>query len=97
MRKINAVIRLGDEYCSERNRTTIVITDEGDKVLVGVKAIAHVFEKNDYGTLNVHEEQHGDLIAIDRDASISKIFDTLREMLDAVPEIIDRTNNGDKA
>ena len=97
IQNISAIFRLGKEEYPERKRTSIVISDEGDKVYVGVKAIARVFQKNDDGNMEVSQEQYGDVIGIDRDASISSFFTTLKELFDKVPETIDRTNNGDKA
>ena len=95
---INAVIRLGNEDYPERKRTAIVITDEGDNVYVGVKAIARVYERNDEGNISIHEEQWGEISALHKDAPIGCLFDSLKELFDKVPEIIDRTTaTGDKA
>lgn len=94
----NAMFRLSKENYPERKRTTIVITDDGDDVHVGVKAIARVFELNDEGNLNVHEEQWGDIRTLHKDVPLGCLFDSLKELFDTVPEIIDRrTTNGDKA
>ena len=96
--QMNAVFSLGKEDYPERKRTSIVIIDNGDDVHIGVKAIARVYEKNDEGNLMVHEEQYGDYRTFHKDAPIGCLFDTLKELFDKVPEIIDRTTaNGDKA
>lgn len=96
--KINALFRLGKDDYPERKRTTIVITDDGDDVIVGVKAISRVYENDDKGYLTVREEQCGDICAIRKDAPIGCLFDSLKFLFDKVPEIIDkRTTNGDKA
>ena len=87
---IEAVFRLPKDKYPERKRTTIVITDEGDKVIVGVKALARVFEKAENGCINVTQEQWGEYSEIDRDAPVSKLLDTLNELFDKVPEIIER-------
>lgn len=97
MQNINAIFRLGKEEYPERKRTTIIISDEGDKVYVGVKAIAHVFKKKDDGNMDVTMEQYGDVIGIDQNAPISSFFNTLKELFDNVPEIVDGNNTGDKA
>lgn len=96
--RINAVFLLGNEDYPERKRTTIVITDDGDDVHVGVKAIARVYEKNDAGGFMVHDEQRGNYCTLRKDSPIGCIFDTLKDLFDKVPEIIDRTTtNGDEA
>ena len=93
-----AVFRLGREDYPERKRTTIVITDGGDDVHVGVKAIARVFEGGEGGSFAVHEEQYGDICTLHKDAPLGCLFDSLKELFDNVPEIIDRrTTNGDQA
>lgn len=95
--KLNALFRLGKDDYPERKRTTIVVTDNGDDVIVGVKAISRVYENDDKG-LTVHEEQWGDICTIRKDAPLGCLFDSLKELFDKVPEIIDkRTTNGDKA
>ena len=93
-----AVVRLGREDYPERKRTTIIITDSGDDVLVGVKVNARVFESTEDGVFSVREEQWGDFKSLKKDVPLGCLFDTLKELFDAVPEIIDkRTTNGDKA
>ena len=96
--KIISVFQLPvDEYPS-RSRTNIVITDAGDMVKVGVKATARVYERNEDGSVSVSEEQWGDIRALSKDAPIGCIFDSIKELFDTIPEIIDRTtSNGDKA
>lgn len=96
--KINAVFQLGKEDYPERKRTTIVITDKGEEVCVGVKAIARVFELNDEGNIIIHEEQCGDLRTLRKDSPLGCLFDSLKELFDMVPEIIDKTTtNSGKA
>ena len=96
--RVNAVFRLGKEDYPERERTTIVITDDGDEVLVGVKAITRVFERNDKGYTIIHDELHGDYCTLRKDMTLGCLFDSLKELFDKVPEIIDKTtSNSDKA
>ena len=95
--KISAVFQLGKEDCPERKRTTIVITEEGDEVHVGVKAIARVFEMNEDGNLAAHEAQYGDIRTLHKDASLGCLFDSLKELFETVPEIIDNTSKDVKA
>lgn len=95
---LNALFRLGKDDYPERKRTTIIVTDDGDNVRIGVKAIARVYEKDAGGNLNVHEEQYGSLCTMHKDAPIGCLFDSLKKLFDEVPEIVDRTtDNGDKA
>ena len=88
--KISAVFQFGKDDCPERKRTTIVITEDGDDVHVGVKAIARVFELNEDGNLTAHEEQHGDIRTLHKDAPLGCFFDSLKELFEKVPEIIDK-------
>ena len=90
---INAVFRLGKEDYPERKRTTIVITDDGADVHIGVKAIARVYEENEEGNFTIHEEQHGNLCTLPNDAPLGCLFDSLKELFDTVPEIINKTND----
>lgn len=96
--RCEAVFRLGREDYPERKRTTIVITDIGDDVHIGVKANARVFEAGDGGGFSVREEQIGDIRTLRKDVPLGCLFDSLKELFDTVPEIIDRrTTNGDQA
>ena len=88
--KINAEFQLSEKECPERKRTTIVITEDGDDVHVGVKAIARVFESDKDGNLTVHQEQYGDIRTLHKDAPIGCIFDSLKELFETVPETIDK-------
>lgn len=90
---INAVIKLNKEGCPERKRTTIVITECGDEVYIGVKAIARVYERGERD-LEIHEEQHGDVTSIGKNATIGSVFEIIKELFEKVPEIIDKTNTG---
>lgn len=93
---INALVRMDKEICGDRKRTTIVITRDGDTVHVGVKAIARVFERDEQGGhIKVYEQQYGDLTALNKDDSVGCLFDRLKELLDKVPEIIDKANPTD--
>lgn len=92
---ISALVRMDKEICGDRKRTTIVITSDGDTVHVGVKAIARVFERDEKGNIKVYEQQYGDLTALNKDDSVGCLFDRLKELLDKVPEIIDKANPTD--
>jgi hypothetical protein len=96
--RCEAVFRLGRADYPERKRTTIVITDGGDDVHIGVKANARVFKADEGGGFSVHEEQIGEIRTLHKDVPLGCLFDSLKELFDIVPEIIDRrTTNGDQA
>ena len=95
--KINAEFQLGKDECLERKRTTIVITKDGDDVHVGVKAITRVFEFEKNGNLTAHDEQYGDIRTLRMDAPLGCLFDSLKDLFEAVPEIIDNTHKDVKA
>lgn len=93
-----AVFRLKRENYPERKRTTIIITDGGDDVHIGVKVVARVFESAESGGFTAHEEQWGDIRTVKKDMNIGCLFETLKELFDTVPEIIDRRDTtGDQA
>ena len=95
---VESVFQLSSKEYPERKRTTIVITDKGDTVYVAVKAIARVYERNEEGNITVRQEQWGDISTLRKDSPIGCLFDSLKDLFDKVPEIIDKTtNNGDKA
>ena len=93
--KIEATFQFIKGDYPERKRTNIVITDDGDRVCIAVIARVRVYEKGENGCLNIHEEQWGDYDFVSKDAPVSCIFEKLKELLDKVPEVIDKT--GDKA
>ena len=93
---ISAVFQMVNDGYAPRERTTIVITEKDDAIAVGVKALARVYEHNVEG-LTVYEEQHGDYRTLSKDASIGLVLDIIKDLFDKVPEIIEKTPNGDKA
>ena len=77
--RIEATFQLGKDDYPERKRTDIVITDDCDRICIGVKARARVYEKGENGCLNIHEEQWGDYDFVSKDAPVSCIFEKLKE------------------
>lgn len=94
--RIQDVFILGEDS-PKRSRTTIVITESGDVVTVGVKALARVFEGGEGDIFKIHEEQCGDYCTLSKDEPISSVFEHLKQMFETVPETIDRTNPSDQA
>lgn len=90
--RCEAVFRLKEDDYPKRNCTTIVITDAGDKVHIGVKALTRVFERNEDGSIKVYEEQHGDICTVSKDAPLGCLFDSLKELFESVPETIDKVS-----
>ena len=91
IQNVEAVFRLNKEDYPERKRTTIIISDEGDKICVGVKANARVFELDENGYTVVHHEMWGDYDFVEKNAPADSIFETIKKLFDSVPEIIDKT------
>lgn len=87
--RISAVFNLRAENFPERKRTTVIITDDGENVHVGAKAITRVYGLDEAGNVTIQEEQRGDIRTLRRDAPISCIFDSLKELFDEIPEIVD--------
>ncbi|MBR2311318.1 MAG: hypothetical protein IKA47_12445 [Oscillospiraceae bacterium] len=83
------VFRLGREDYPELKRATIVITDMGNCVTVGVKAIGRVFEA---GGLNVREELFGDYCELGKDVPLDRLFGSLKELFVKVSNSIDECN-----
>lgn len=93
--KIEALFMLDENIYGKRKRTTIVITEDGDEVVVGVKALCRVFAKNEEGSFNISQQQYGDFVNLNKSAPISCLFEKLKELFDSIPEIIEQT--GEKA
>ena len=91
MMKVEAVFRLDKEVYGDRKRTTIVISDEGEAVSIGVKTIGRVFSKDSDGNLCVSQKQYGDVDSLDKSEPISRFFDKMKELMDSLPEIVDET------
>ena len=86
------VFRLGREDYPELKRATIVITDMGNCVTVGVKAIGRVFEAVEAGGFNVREELFGDYCELNKDVPLNRLFVSLKELLVKVSNSIDECN-----
>ena len=95
---IESIFQLSNKEYPERKRTTIVITDEGDNIAVGVKAVARVYEAKDGGAFSVNQMVVGEYIRLKRDDTLDALFNSIKMLFDTIPEIIDKTtNNGDQA
>lgn len=86
-----AVFRLNDEF-PELKRATIVISDTGDKVAIGVKAIGRVFESTDEG-ISVHEVQFGDACYVSKTEPISNLFENIKGLFESVSNLIKEAND----
>ena len=87
-----AIFRLGKKDYPELKRATIVITDEGDKVIIGVKAVGRVFKKTD-GGISVREEQFGDLCCVSKSEPVSNFFDIIKGLFGSISELINESSD----
>lgn len=90
--RVESIFQLSNKEYPERKRTTIVITDEGSKIFVGVKAVTRVYEAMDGGAISVSQEQHGDYIHLNRDDTLDNLFSAIKKLFGEVPEIIEKKN-----
>lgn len=91
LNKIEAVFLLPAEKYPKRKRTTIIITEEDDKVAIGVTVRARVYGGAENGAISVHEEQHGDYRIVSKDYTMGEFFNIVKELFEELPEIIDNT------
>ena len=82
----SAVFLLNNEY-PELKRATIVISDTGDNVTIGVKAVGRVFENTDEG-ISVHERQFGDVCIVSKTEPISNLFENIKGLFISVSDLI---------
>ena len=87
---LDAILQMPQSEYPERKRTTVIITEDSEEVHIGVKAIARVFEMDDQNNLTCHQETYGDVKTISKDAPVGCIFDSLKELFESVPEIVDK-------
>ena len=85
-------LRLGREVYPELKNATVVITDMGSSVTVGVRAIGKVFKATDNGGFIAGEEQFGDFCKLSKDVPLDNLFGSLKELLVKVSNSIDECN-----
>lgn len=95
MMKVEAVFRLDKDVYGDRKRTTIVITEDSEGVSIGVKTVSRIFSKDEDGNICVSQMNQGNVEFLNKSDTIGCFFNKLKESMDNIPEIIDKT--GDKA
>ena len=95
--RYEAVIQDSSEELPNMKRATIVLTNDADKIFVGVKAVGRIYERLDNGGLKVHEEYFGDYTTVNKSEPISKIFDALKQMFENTEKLIEEANKDVKA
>ena len=90
--RVESVFRLSNKEYPERKRTTIVITDEGDQITVGVKAVVRIYEAMDDGAISVSQAQYGDYLRLKRTDTLDNLFSCIKKLFGEIPEIIDKRN-----
>lgn len=95
MMKVEAVFGLDKDVYGDRKRTTIVITEDSEGVSIGVKTVSRIFSKNEDGNICVSQMHQENVEFLNKSDTIGCFFNKLKEIMDNIPEIIDKT--GDKA
>lgn len=90
--RVESVFQLSKNEYPERKRTTIVITDDGDQIIVGVKAVARVYERSEGGAVSIHQEQYGDYLRLKREDTMDSLFSCIKKLFDEIPEVIEKKN-----
>ena len=90
--RVESVFQLSKNEYPERKRTTIVITDDGDQIIVGVKVVARVYERLEGGEVSIHQEQYGDYLRLKREDTMDSLFSCIKKLFDEIPEVIEKKN-----
>jgi hypothetical protein len=91
--RVESVFQLSKNEYPERKRTTIVITDDGDQIIVGVKAVVRVYERSEgSAVVSVHQEQYGDYLRLQREDTLDGLFSCIKKLFDEIPEVIEKKN-----
>ena len=92
--RYDAVLRLNNGEFPELERAIIVITDNGDDALIGVKALCHKTGTKD-GRIFVSMEQVGDYCKISKRHTVDQFFDSLKKVLENVSNMVTRTEQAE--
>jgi hypothetical protein len=87
--RITAIFRLPKGDYPELEDATIVITEEADNCIVGVKGLGCLPDGR--------QTWFGDLCRVSKDEPISKLFDSLGAMFKNVENLINENDKGVKA
>ena len=94
--RYDAVFQLIKKDYPELKNASLVITDDGDKVYIAVKALVPVFYKQDDHVF-AKQEQVGDYCIVSKSATIAMFFDAIKERLESVSALAEEVKNGVKA
>ena len=91
--RYEAVFQLCKKEFPELNRATIVVTDTGDDVLIGVKALYRKTEKATDAIL-CSMDMVGDYCKISKTSTVDEFLGGLKEMLERVADMVERAEKG---
>ena len=92
--RYEAVFQLCEKKFPELNGATIVITDTGGNVLIGVKAL---YRKTERATDSIFcsMEMVGDYFEVGKTCTVGEFFGSLEELLKRVADMKKRAEKGD--
>ena len=95
--KYEAIFQLLKKDYPELKEARVIITDDVDRVYIGVTARFLVIERFEDGSFKANESQVGEYCKVSKSDPISKFFDSLREMLEVVSKAADEAKKSVKA
>lgn len=100
----NCVFRLPEEKYPELQDASIIISEEGDQVYIGVKCMGRIASVEN-GFVTVRPMQFGDVGHVSKSATVEELFEVLNSTFKSVQQLINQSTrgtvedlmNGDKA
>ena len=91
--RYEAVLQLTNGEFPELKRATVVITDNGDDALVGIKALYRKTGTKD-GYIFASMEQVGDYCRVSKSCTVDEFFGRLKKVLENVSDMVERAEQG---
>ena len=92
--RYDAVLQLTCGEFPELKRATVVITDNGDDALIGVKALYRKTGTKD-GYIFASMEQVGDYCKVSKSCTVDEFFCSLKNVLERVSNMVERAEKGE--
>ena len=91
--RYDAVVQLFDEKYPKIEKAKVIITDDGESVLVGARALYTDMTKEE-DRIYVTSKQVGDYVVIFKNDPIHKLLDALNTVLNNVSDLVERGKQG---
>jgi hypothetical protein len=89
----NCVFRLSEEKYPELKDASIIISEEGDQVYIGVKCMGRIYSVEN-GSITVRPMQFGDIGHVSKSATVEELFEVLNSTFKSVQQLIDQAKSG---